>query len=187
VIVAGFTRKRSGKGGKIGFQALYDDARGVRQTTGTFVSEKAADKAWQAAEAKIAEGKSWDPRRGRQKFGRYVEETWLPNHRIELSTKQDYVSALKRHILPYFGDMKMQEITSQDVRAWLVEMREKGVGAPRRGTSCARRRPRTRADEQRAHRTIVLPIGHGGSQLARGPTRHPPDVTSWADPIGCAA
>jgi hypothetical protein len=57
----GFTRQRPGRGGKITYQALYDDARGIRQTAGTFTTEKAADQAWQAAEAKIAEGKSWDP------------------------------------------------------------------------------------------------------------------------------
>ncbi|MEO5878299.1 MAG: site-specific integrase [Streptosporangiaceae bacterium] len=128
----GFSRRRPGSGGKVRFQALYDDARGIRQTAGTFEDEKAADQAWRAAESKIAEGRSWDPRRGRQKFGRYVEQTWLPNHRMELSTRQDYVSGLRCHILPYFGNMRMQEITSQDVRAWLVHMEEQNVGLRRR-------------------------------------------------------
>ncbi|WP_246053258.1 tyrosine-type recombinase/integrase [Actinocorallia herbida] len=131
MIEIGFTRARKGEHGRVGYQALYDDARGVRQTAGTFDTRKEADKAWQAAEAKIAEGKSWDPRRGRQKFGKYVEATWLPNHRMELSTKQDYLSALRRHILPYFGEMKLQEITSQDVRAWLTELKRSGVGLRR--------------------------------------------------------
>ncbi|GAB2835935.1 hypothetical protein GCM10022221_38900 [Actinocorallia aurea] len=110
---------------------MYDDASGVRQTAGTFKTFKEAERAWQAAVAKIAEGRTWDPRRGRQRFGKYVMETWLPNHRIELSTKQDYLSALRTHILPYFENMRMCDISSEDVRSWITELKQKGVGKRR--------------------------------------------------------
>ncbi|WP_198653438.1 tyrosine-type recombinase/integrase [Actinocorallia populi] len=127
----GFTRQRIGKNGKISYQALYDDASGVRQTAGTFGTLKESERAWQAAEAKIAEGRTWDPRRSRQKFGTYVMETWLPNHRIELSTKQDYLGALRTHILPYFENMRMCDISSQDVRSWITGLKTKEVGRHR--------------------------------------------------------
>lgn len=63
----GFTRKRKGSEGTR-YQALYDDARGVRQTAGTFGTRKEADRTWQRAESRIAEGKAGDPRRARQTF-----------------------------------------------------------------------------------------------------------------------
>ena len=44
--------------------------------------------------------------------------------------------------------------------------------------------PRTRADEQRAHRITASFIGPRGPHLARRPTRHPPDETSWGDRSG---
>ncbi|MQY06249.1 tyrosine-type recombinase/integrase [Actinomadura macrotermitis] len=127
----GFTRRRPGKDGRVGYQALYDDARGVRQTAGTFTTRKAADKAWQRAEARIAEGKPGDPRRGKQTFRTYVEDRWLPNHRMEATTRQDYVYAIKAHIMPYFADMKMRDITSETVREWITHLKQNGVSAHR--------------------------------------------------------
>src|SRR6202043_985618 len=90
VIEMGYTRKRVGKDGKTRFMALYYDAQGKRRSAGTHAAEKEAAKAWQKAEVKIGEGTPWDPRRGRQTFRRYVEEQWLPHHRIEDSTRQGY-------------------------------------------------------------------------------------------------
>jgi hypothetical protein len=51
----------------------------------------------QAAEARVAEGRATDMRRGRQRFGEYVTETWLPSHVMELSTRQSYTYVIKRY------------------------------------------------------------------------------------------
>jgi integrase len=127
----GFTRKRPGKDGKTRYQALYDDARGVRQTAGTFPTQKQADQEWQRAEARIAEGRPGDPRRGKQTFRTYVEQRWLPNHRMEATTRQDYTYAINAHVMPYFADMKMREITSESVREWITHLKKKGVSSHR--------------------------------------------------------
>ncbi|WP_149261557.1 tyrosine-type recombinase/integrase [Actinomadura sp. K4S16] len=126
----GFTRKRKGPNGTR-YQALYNDARGIRQTAGTFATRKEADRAWQRAETRIAEGKAGDPRRARQTFRTYVEERWFPNHRIEASTRQDYAYALASHVMPYFGDMRLQDITSETVREWITHLNKQGVSAYR--------------------------------------------------------
>ena len=39
-----------------------------------------------------------------------AEAVWLPNHRMELSTRADYTSAINRHIMWFFGPMKMRDI-----------------------------------------------------------------------------
>ena len=57
----GFTRPRTGRGGVIRYQALYDDVKGHRRSAGTFSTEMAADRAWQRAEARMAEGRMGEP------------------------------------------------------------------------------------------------------------------------------
>ena len=86
----GFTRPRGGRDGLPRYQALYDDAKGHRRSAGTFTTEKAADRAWQRAEARMAEGRMGNPSRGRQRFRTYVEQEWLPNHRMEARTGETY-------------------------------------------------------------------------------------------------
>src|SRR2546426_8580118 len=99
----GYTRPRAGRDGKPRYTAYYLDSRRRERSAGTFGSRRDADRAWQQAEVRAAEGRAGDPRRGRQTFRRYVEETWLPNHVIEVSTLEGYTYSLRKHILPWFG------------------------------------------------------------------------------------
>src|SRR5712691_8111396 len=103
----GFTRMRTGSSGMRHYQALYDDVKGHRRSAGTFATEKAADRAWQRAETRMAEGRMGNPARGRQRFGRYVSEEWFPNHQLEARTRENYSYYLDLHILPWFGSMRM--------------------------------------------------------------------------------
>jgi Phage integrase, N-terminal SAM-like domain len=125
----GQSRKRVGQDGKPRFTAYYDDLRGQRHSAGTFASRREADRAWQRAEARIAEGRAGDPRRGRQTFRTYVEE-WFPRHVIEYSTRQSYSYLLDRYILPHFGPMRMVEILSSQVREWVLAMQRDGANPP---------------------------------------------------------
>ena len=86
----GWSRKRGDQKGRQRYTAYYRDLRGTTRAAGTFANKKDADNAWQTAEVKQAEGRSGDPRRGKQTFQRYVEEEWLPNHVIEVTTREGY-------------------------------------------------------------------------------------------------
>ena len=123
----GWTQKRKTKSGVERFRACYRDIRGQIQSAGTFAKERDADKAWQRAELKIAEGRLGDPRRGRQTFHRYVTEEWLPHHVIEASTREAYTYQLGKHILPWFGPMRMNEIMPSHVREWVTGLQASGV------------------------------------------------------------
>ena len=125
----GFTRPRDGRDGLTRYQALYDDAKGHRRSAGTFTTEKAADRAWQRAEARMAEGRMGNPSRGRQRFRTYVEQEWLPNHQMEARTRETYSYYLGRHILPWFGAMRMIEIMPADVREWITHLQNGNVSA----------------------------------------------------------
>ena len=72
-----------------------------------------------------------DPGRGRQAFEHYVGAVWLPHHRMELSTRADYTSAIYRHLLWFFGPMKMRDIGPAQVREWITALKARGVSARR--------------------------------------------------------
>ena len=115
----GYCRKRTSRDGKARYTAYYWDLKGRERSAGTFPSKRDADKAWQRAEARLAEGRIGDPARGRMTFQHYVEEIWLPNHEVELSTRQGYTYSIYKHIMPEFGPRRMVEIClSTCARGW---------------------------------------------------------------------
>jgi hypothetical protein len=125
----GFTRPRIGRDGVPRYQALYDDVKGHRRSAGTFATRDASDKAWQRAELRMSEGRMGNPSRGRQRFRRYVLEEWLPNHEMEDRTRENYSYYLVRHILPWFGHMRMIEVMPSDVREWITRLKKEKVSA----------------------------------------------------------
>jgi integrase len=124
IVIMGFTRLRTGCDGVVRYQALYDDVKGHRRSAGTFAAQDAADKAWQRAELRMG-----NPSRGRQRFRRYVLEEWLPKHEMEARTRENYTYYLGRHILPWFGSMRMIEVIPADVRAWITHLKREEVSA----------------------------------------------------------
>ena len=127
VIFMGWSRKRSGQRGKARYTSYYRDARGKTRAAGTFSNRKDADSAWKAAEVRQAEGRLGDPRRGRQTFQRYVEGEWLPNHVIEVTTREGYTYSIGKHIMPWFGPLRMSQIMPSDVREWVTHLTQTGV------------------------------------------------------------
>jgi integrase len=125
----GYSRARVSRNSKSRYTAYYWDVRGKERSAGTYSNQKDADAAWQAMEAKVREGRAMDPRRGRQKFRQYVEEEWFPNHRLELRARENYTYYLNRHILDWFGPMRMVEILPSHVRAWAIKLENEGVPA----------------------------------------------------------
>jgi len=125
----GQTRKRNSNDGRPRYTAYYVDVAGRRRSAGTFATKREADRAWQRAESKVAEGRVGDVRRSRQRFRRYVEDEWLPNHVMELTTRQSYTYQLRRRILPAFGDYPMVEILPSHIREYVTRLQREGVHA----------------------------------------------------------
>ena len=126
----GFTRERVGADGKARYAAVYRDLKGRQRSAGTFSQRREADRAWQRAEAKVAQGYLGDPGRGRQTFRAYVENTWLPNHQVEASTLQAYTYLLHKHVMDEFGGMRMIDVLPEHVREWITRLKHGGVRAP---------------------------------------------------------
>lgn len=126
----GHSRARTGRDGKPRYVAYYRDLGGHERSAGTFSSRRDADRAWRTAETKVAEGRVGHLSRSRIRFGEYVREEWLPNHVIELSTRQNYTYQLDRRIMPTFADLPMIEILPVHVREWVTSLRSAGVNPP---------------------------------------------------------
>jgi Phage integrase, N-terminal SAM-like domain len=118
----GFSRKRFNRKGKPRFTAYYVDVKGRERSVGTFATKGEADDKWKAAEVDLARGRVGDPARERMKFQRYVEDSWLPNHVMEDTTREGYTRAIYKHILPEFGTMRMIDIHPGHVREWITKL-----------------------------------------------------------------
>lgn len=125
----GYLKKRIDKRGRARYTAVYLDLRGVERSAGTFSNKKEADDAWQDEESKVRKGHLGDLSRGRQMFQKYVAETWLPHHSIDLTTLEKYTCYLDKHILPFFAKMRMIDIMPEHVREWITWMLSRDASA----------------------------------------------------------
>jgi integrase len=46
---------------------------------------------------------------------------------MEVTTRESYTYQLNKHIMPWFGPMRMNEIMAGTVREWITDLRAKGV------------------------------------------------------------
>jgi len=125
----GFSRKRIGRDGRPRYTAYYLDIRGQERSAGTFSNRKDANDAWKNAEAGVRAGRQGDPGRGRQTFEAYVLEKWLPHHLLEPGVSGNYAGQIRKHLIPFFGPMKMRDIMPEHVRQWVTAMKAKGASA----------------------------------------------------------
>ena len=125
----GFSRKRTGRDGRPRYTAYYLDIRGQERSAGTFSNKKDANDAWKDAEAKVKAGRQGDPSRGKQTFQVYAMEKWLPHHLLEPGVRSNYAGQIRKHLLPFFGPMKMRDIMPEHIRQWITHMKDKGASA----------------------------------------------------------
>lgn len=123
----GYLIPRANEHGRIRYTAMYRDVHGRARSVGTFANKRDADRAWQRAEVQQAEGRATDLRRGRQTFHRFVKDTWLPNHVMELTTREVYTYQLGKHLMPWFGEMRMMDILPTHIREWVTHLQADGV------------------------------------------------------------
>ena len=118
----GFSRKRLGRDGKVTYAAVYRDARGQVRHAGSFATRRAADRAWQRAESRAQEGLTTPRRHGAATFAEYVDESWFPHHLVEPTTKEGYRYSIDRHLMPFFGAVRLPDVTAPLVREWVTWM-----------------------------------------------------------------
>jgi integrase len=131
VVWVGWLIERKGPDGRTQYYAIYRDLQGRQRSAGVFTGKREANKAWRDAESDQDAGRRiGDPKLGRQRFRRYVEKEWFPNHVIEATTREGYTYLLNRYIVPEFGHMRMREILPAHVRAWVLKLQRQDVRPP---------------------------------------------------------
>ena len=126
----GFIRTRTAKDGKPRYQVIAK-ADGRSRAIGTYRLKKDAEARLKRAESGRASGT------GAATFAEFYEERYLPAKRNNLkpSTLRDMEGAMKHHILPAFGDCRLENILTVDVQDFvnrLAAPRPQVEGAPRR-------------------------------------------------------
>jgi len=71
-------------------------------------------------------------------FAQGFMETYSPMNHKE-STTESYQQVLDRHLLPYFGDMPLNEITRKDIKKFIGEKQRQRVSKGKRGTKKKKR------------------------------------------------
>ena len=117
-------------------QGGYDPATGRRRVKqlGTFSTKRAAV----ARQKAVAEGRAGSEGETLREF---LEKVWLPSKqgRVELATLDQYTWAVRRHIVPLLGAVRLRDLTAEVVDGWLVELtRAVESGKPRLGPTSAR-------------------------------------------------
>lgn len=79
-------------------------------------------------EAKVAQGRWRDPRRGRQTVGEWVDR-WFPARVVEPSTRRGDQSTMDNHILPFWAGWRLDVITQLDVQQWVRQREKDGIGS----------------------------------------------------------
>ena len=117
-------------------QGGYDRSTGRRRVKqlGTFSTKRAAV----AHQRAVAEGRAGSEGETLREF---LEKVWLPSKqgRVELATLDQYSWAVRRHIVPLLGAVRLSDLTAEVVDGWLVELTAVGEsGKPRLGPTSAR-------------------------------------------------
>ncbi|GGC14021.1 tyrosine-type recombinase/integrase [Cellulomonas sp. APG4] len=109
------------------YTGVYRDTHGRLRSAGTFDSRREAERAAMRAEERITDGTWVDRRAGRVTFRAYAEDVWLPSRHLEVSTLAAYRSYLRRHFIPFFGEMRLAQITASNVQTWVRSALDQGL------------------------------------------------------------
>jgi integrase len=117
---------RPRKDGKVGppYEFSYLDSTGVRRwevVHGNLEVAKA-----RKAELLVRRRRGERIAPTRQTFEEYAAE-WLERQNVRSRTLEIHDWALRLHLLPYFGRRRLDEITVEDIAAFIVQMQRKGL------------------------------------------------------------
>lgn len=117
-------------------QSGYDPSNGRRRVRqlGTFDTKRAA----MAKRAAVMEGRAGSDT---ETLAEFLEAVWLPSKeaRVETSTLDQYRWAVRRHLVPLLGAVRLRDLTAEVVDGFVAELVAPGeTGKPRLGATSAR-------------------------------------------------
>lgn len=107
------------------WKARYRDAAG-KEHARHFARKVDAQRWLDEATASLVQGTWVDPGRSRITV-RAMADAWKTNGAWEESTKARNLGILDRHVLPQWGDVKLSDVTHEDVQAWVNGLTASGL------------------------------------------------------------
>ncbi len=104
------------------WRAVYRDRNGKRRSAGTYAHRREADKRAAVAEDEARKLGYRDPAASAIAWGDWAER-WMPTRDVEPGTLLRDQSRLQRRLAPRWIDVPLVDITRQDVRDWLAQLR----------------------------------------------------------------
>ncbi len=149
-------------GGRVGppYEISYLDSAGRRRWAVVHGSLDDAEAKRAELRLRRRRGERIEPTR--QNFAEYAWE-WLERQPCRDRTREKYEWALRQHLVPYFGRRRLDQISVDDVAAFIAAMGRKGV---RGSTTLSALRPLSRILAHAARRGAI-PV-NPCSQLERG-------------------
>src|ERR671936_741717 len=149
-------------GGKVGppYEIRYLDSTGKRRWAVVHGSLEDAEAKRAQLMLRRRRGERIEP--VRQSFEEYAW-AWLERQPVRERTREVHCWALREHLIPYFGRRRLDQITVDDVAAFIAVMRRKGL---RGSTTLTALRPLSRILAHAARRGAI-PV-NPCSQLERG-------------------
>ena len=114
-------RRRSGR-----WQARYQGLDGLtRSAPWTFDSKRSAEQWLTLMEGRILRVEWQPPEQSKIMFGGYATH-WVADRRLEPRSRELYAMLLRLHIMPWFGDLTLDRITTPIVRSWRTDLLRQG-------------------------------------------------------------
>jgi integrase len=124
-------RRSSGR-----WQARYQGPDGLtRSAPMTFDSKRSAEQWLTLMEGRILRGEWQPPDQSKVMFSSYAI-SWLADRRLEPRSPELYAMLLRLHIMPWFGDLMLDRVTSLMVRSWRTDLLHQGRSESTAAKSC---------------------------------------------------
>jgi integrase len=150
------------------FQVRYRDRSGASHTGAqTFPTRPQAVKCLATIQTDLERDTWFDPRRAKAPFEDLVEAWRGSRPNLRLTTQQAYASSLRSLLLPFFGGVPADQITSEAVRSWY------SWAASRPRNTRGRSQPLSRNTVAKAYRLLkaIMDTAVDDGVIARNPCR----------------
>jgi len=164
------------------YRARYTGPDGALHSAPWTFETSGDAEAWLVDERRLISSVRWTPPKVRAEvaqraeaarrsrvFGRYAQDWLEGRHDLRPSTRRSYQTALDRHLVPWFGDSPIDEITVNDVRAWFASYGEQTQTARAHAYAVLTAVMGQAAEDELIVRTPCRVRGGGKSKVRREP------------------
>ncbi|MCH7583817.1 MAG: site-specific integrase [Acidobacteria bacterium] len=113
------------------WQVLYRDPTGRERSAGSFTLKADAQRARKKAEHEAEIGAWIDPELRSLPLSDWSEQWMITRSGLKPKTLEGYDSLLRSRVLPMFGAVRLRDLRTIDIEAWIAAMVSEGLSASR--------------------------------------------------------